>query len=508
MVGLRSLTMNPTQNAIEVLIAGAGPTGLALALWLTRLQVRVRVVDRAAEPAASSRALVVHARILEHYDQLGLADEMVAQGVKMGAVNLWVSGKKVARARLGDMGRGLSPYPFALIYPQDAHERFLVEKLRAAGVRVERGTELAGFDDLGDHVHARLRHADGTEELCDASFIAGCDGAHSRVREVIDAGFPGGTYEHLFYVADVRATGPVIDRELHVALDSSDFLAVFPLAEPRHARLVGIVRDDAANRDASLGWDDVSRDVVERMGITVESVNWFSTYRVHHRVASTFRRGRAFLLGDAAHIHSPVGGQGMNTGIGDAVNLAWKLAAVLHARWDEKILDTYECERRAFACRLVATTDRAFTFVTRNGPIARYVRLHLAPRVIPRIFATHSGARYMFRTISQTGIDYRRCALSAGRAGRVYGGDRLPWVKLGPFDAHRDNYEPLRSLRWQIHLYGEGSEDVRRYCDARRFELYVFPWRDAMRDAGFARNAIYLVRPDGYVASASLSLPD
>jgi 2-polyprenyl-6-methoxyphenol hydroxylase-like FAD-dependent oxidoreductase len=500
--------MNSTANEkTQVLIAGAGPTGLALALWLTRLGVRVRILDRAAEPGTTSRALVVHARILEHYDQLGFAEEIVAQGVKMGAVNLWVSGKKAARARLGDMGRGLSPFPFALIWPQDAHERFLEEKLRAAGVEVERRTELSGFDDLGDHVHARLRHADGTEEFCDAAFLAGCDGAHSRVREGIEAGFPGGTYDRMFYVADVRATGPVIDRELHVALDSTDFLAVFPLREVRHARLVGIVRDDAVDRHASLTWEDVSRDVVERMGITVEAVCWFSTYRVHHRVASTFRRGRAFLLGDAAHIHSPVGGQGMNTGIGDAVNLAWKLAAVLHARWDEKVLDTYECERRAFANRLVATTDRAFTFISRNGPIARYVRLHVAPRIIPRIFATAAGARYMFRTISQTGIHYRGCPLSAGRAGRVCGGDRLPWVKLGPFDAHADNFAALRSLRWQVHVYGEGSEEVRRYCDAQRFELHVFPWRDAMRDAGLARNAIYLIRPDGYVASASLSVP-
>jgi 2-polyprenyl-6-methoxyphenol hydroxylase-like FAD-dependent oxidoreductase len=500
--------MNPTGNEkTEVLIAGAGPTGLALALWLARLGVRVRIFDRTEGPGTTSRALVVHARILEHYDQLGLAQEVVAQGVKMGAVNLWVSGKKVARARLGDMGRGLSPFPFALIYPQDAHERFLVEKLRAAGVEVERGTELAGFDDLGDHVHARLRHRDGTEEFCDAAFLAGCDGAHSRVREGIEAGFPGGTYDRMFYVADVRATGAVIDHELHVALDSSDFLAVFPLTQTRHARLVGTVLDDAVDRHASLTWEDVSRDVVERLGITVEAVNWFSTYRVHHRVAHTFRRGRAFLLGDAAHIHSPVGGQGMNTGIGDAVNLAWKLAAVLHAGWDEKILDTYECERRAFARRLVATTDRAFTFVTRNGAIARYLRLHLAPRAIARIFSMPTAARIMFRTISQTGIHYRGCPLSAGRAGRVRGGDRLPWVKLGPFDACQDNFEPLRSLRWQVHVYGEASEDVRRYCDKQRFELYVFPWRDAMRDAGFARNAIYLIRPDGYVASASLSLP-
>ena len=158
-----------------------------------------------------------------------------------------------------------------------------------------------------------------------------------------------------------------MNGELHVALDTSDFLAVFPLKEDGRARLIGTVRADAEHRHENLSWDDVSTRVIEWMRIDVERVNWFSTYHVHHRVADRFRKGRAFLLGDAAHIHSPVGGQGMNTGIGDAVNLAWKLAAVVHGRADASLLDSYEPERIAFARRLVATTDRAFTGVTSDG---------------------------------------------------------------------------------------------------------------------------------------------
>jgi 2-polyprenyl-6-methoxyphenol hydroxylase-like FAD-dependent oxidoreductase len=493
----------------EVLVVGAGPTGLALALWLNRLGVRVRIVDKTAQPGTTSRALVVHARILEHYDQLGLAEPIIQQGIKMVAANLWVQGRKVARAQFGDMGKGLSPFPFALIYPQDAHEKFLVERLRGVGVEVERRTELVTFAEEGGRVRARLRRADGTEDGCECDYIAGCDGAHSSVREVLKTGFPGGTYTHMFYVADVKAQGPVMNRELNAALDSADFLAVFPLIEPNHARLVGVVRDDAAERKKALTWDDVSKTVVERLGITVEKVNWFSTYHVHHRVAQAFRAGRAFLLGDAAHIHSPVGGQGMNTGIGDAINLAWKLAWVLRGGADAKILDSYECERRAFARRLVATTDRAFIFATQDGPVARFVRLHLAPWILPAIFSTKAGQRFMYRTISQTAVNYRGCELSAGAAGRLRGGDRLPWVRLGlPADAFRDNYEPLRAVNWQMHVYGEATGDVIRYCTERRFKLHVFSWRPAMDNAGFVPNAIYLVRPDGYIASASLSLPE
>jgi 2-polyprenyl-6-methoxyphenol hydroxylase-like FAD-dependent oxidoreductase len=493
----------------EVLIVGAGPTGLVLALWLNRLGIRVRIIDKTAEPGTTSRALVVHSRILEHYDQLGLAESMIQQGTRMVAANLWVRGKKVARAQFGEMGKGLSPFPFALIYPQDAHEKFLVERLRGVGIEVERRTELAGFEETDGRVRARIRLPDGSEESCECEYIGGCDGAHSTVRDVVKVGFPGGTYKHLFYVADVQAKGPVMNRELNVALDHADFLAVFPLVEPGHARLVGLVLDEAAEQRKPLAWEDVSKSVIERLGIAVEKVNWFSTYHVHHRVAKTFRAGRAFLLGDAAHIHSPVGGQGMNTGIGDAINLAWKLAWVMRGGADPKVLDTYQCERRAFASRLVATTDRAFIFATQDGPIARFVRLHVAPRFIPVVFSTNAGQRFMFRTISQTAVNYRGCDLSTGAAGKLKGGDRLPWVRLGAAsDEFRDNFEPLRSVSWQMHVYGEASEEVTRYCGERKFKLRVFAWRPAMARAGFARNAIYLVRPDGYIASASLSLPE
>src|SRR5947207_9625664 len=160
------------------------------------------------------------------------------------------------------------------------------------------------------------------------------------------------------------------------------------------------------------------------MRVEVRDVHWFSTYRVHHRVADQFRKGRAFLLGDAGHIHSPVGGQGMNTGIGDAVNLAWKIADVVHGRADASLLDSYEPERIAFARRLVATTDQVFTGVTSDGPIARRVRLDIVPAVLPLLFRLAAARRFMFRTISQTAVTYRGSSLSEGSAGAVHGGDR------------------------------------------------------------------------------------
>jgi hypothetical protein len=293
-----------------------------------------------------------------------------------------------------------------------------------------------------------------------------------------------------------------MNGELHVALDRTDFLAVFPLKGKGRARLIGTVREEAEQQHENLSWNDVSKRVIGWIRIDVERVNWFSTYHVHHRVADHFRKGRAFLLGDAAHIHSPVGGQGMNTGIGDAVNLAWKLAAVLRGRADGSLLDTYEPERIAFARRLVATTDQAFTGVTSSGALARLIRLHLVPLFIPLFFTLKTMRRFLFRMVSQTAVNYRGSSLSEGTTGTVHGGDRLPWVKTKVNGVESDNFAPLSALDWQVHVYGDAAPEIRTACDGRKLPLHVFPWHPEMSGAGLLHNAIYLVRPDGYVALA------
>jgi 2-polyprenyl-6-methoxyphenol hydroxylase-like FAD-dependent oxidoreductase len=467
---------------------------LVLALWLVKLGVRVRIIDKLAESGTTSRALAVQARTLEFYDQVGLAEAVVNRGHKVSAINLWVRSARAARVPIETMGQGVSPFAFPIIFPQDEHELLLIERLRELGVEVERRTELTGFEDDGGEIRATLRKADGSAESCACAYLAGCDGARSRVREVLNTGFPGGTYDHLFYVADVEAAGPPMNGELHVDLDDADFLAVFPLKDQGRARLIGSVKDDCAKDHEHLQFQDVRDRAIRNLKIEVKHVNWFSSYRVHHRVAQSFRTGRAFLLGDAAHIHSPVGGQGMNTGIGDAVNLAWKLASALKEPLSEALLDSYEPERIAFAQRLVATTDRAFTAVLDPGALARFVRTQVVPLIAPALFRLPAVRRLAFRTVSQTSVNYRDSPLSCGAAGTVHGGDRLPWAG--------DNFAKLTSLAWQIHVYGNASHDLQALADSRRIRLHAFAWHSAMDQAGLKRDAAYLVRPDGYVGLA------
>jgi 2-polyprenyl-6-methoxyphenol hydroxylase-like FAD-dependent oxidoreductase len=428
-----------------------------------------------------------------------LDDAVVAGGVKIRNLNIWVGGRRAARVPLERTGEGMTPYAFALVFPQDAHEKLLIERLGSLGVRVERQTELVSFAQNDGGVTAIVRRPDGKEESFEAAYLAGCDGAASTVRGQLGIGFPGGTYTGLFYVADVVATGEPVDGDLNVDIEDSDFILLFPLKGQGHVRLVGTVRDLPEGDQRKLSYEDVRGKAIEHLKLNTEKVNWFSTYRVHHRVALRFRDRRAFLLGDAAHIHSPVGGQGMNTGIGDAVNLAWKLAAVLKDSAPETLLDTYEPERIPFAQRLVATTDRGFTIVTSRGRFASVVRTRIVPLLVPILSRLPAFRRLLFTTVSQTQVNYRKSSLSVGTAGKVHGGDRLPWVQIG---AGEDNFAPLTSLKWQVHVYGGVKPGVSEACIELGLALHVFAWRSELRRTGLQNAALYLVRPDGYVAHA------
>lgn len=479
-----------------VLIVGAGPTGLALALRLAAHRLPFRIIDRNSGPGQASRAMVVHARTLEFYQQLGFADEVVARGVPIEAVHIREGGREAAAVTLTEMGNGLSPFPFMLAYAQDDHERFLVGKLEAAGIAVAWDTELTSFEQDEAGVRAVLDRA-GVAEVYEAAYLCGCDGAHSRVREVLGLGFPGGTYQQRFFVADVRVEG-AFQTDGFMNLGASGFVLMLPVRQRGMQRLIGIVPEQLAHRE-ELSFADVRGSAESLLGVRVADVNWFSTYNVHHRVAARLRVGRCFIAGDAGHIHSPAGGQGMNTGIGDAVNLSWKLADVLHGRADASLLDTYEAERIAFARKLVATTDRAFQAMVAKGVAGRFWRTSLLPRLLSVLTRFARVRRMIFEVISQIRVEYRDSSLSTGTAGAVRSGDRLPWVAV----AAGGNFAPLRALGWQIHVYGQPSAALRAATDALGLSMHAFTWSDQAGDAGLQRDAAYLLRPDGHVAWAS-----
>jgi 2-polyprenyl-6-methoxyphenol hydroxylase-like FAD-dependent oxidoreductase len=480
----------------QVLIAGAGPTGLVAAIWLARQGVRLRIIDDSPGPGESSRAIAVQARILEFYRQLGIADDVVAAGVRAKTLTMRREGRRVATAELSDMGRGRSAFPFVLAFAQDDHERLLEHNLARLGVTVERNTVLETITQDDGSVRATLRTPAGTE-VVEADYLAGCDGARSRTRHELGIAFPGGTYSQVFYVADAMAHGDAASGGVQICISAKDFCLVLPVRRTGSLRLIGIVPPEIEKK-AQIDFSDVTESIVRNTGLALDAVHWFATYRVHHRIAESFRRGRVFLAGDAAHIHSPAGGQGMNTGIGDAVNLAWKLAAVVQGRAAPALLDSYAPERMAFARTLVATTDRLFRFITDRSALGTLLRTAIMPRAFPLAMRLPAARRFLFSVVSQIRIQYRDSALSSGRAGRVHGGDRLPWLE----SAAGDNFAPLSSLDWQVHVYGTARSELRATLAQRDMPLHVFGWDERAAAAGLVRDATYLVRPDGHVAVA------
>ncbi|WP_245420417.1 MULTISPECIES: FAD-dependent monooxygenase [unclassified Mesorhizobium] len=481
----------------KVLIAGAGPTGLTLALWLTRLGVPVRIFDKAAAPGETSRALAVQARTLEFHRQIGIVEDVLAEGVRLEQLTIHTPSGVAARLPLSDFGRGISPYSFAFALPQHIHERVLITHLERAGVEVERGTELVAFQDKGEAVIATLLR-NGKTETVSAAYLAGCDGSRSAVRHGLNIGFPGGTYEQSFYVADVKGSGEITRNGMDTTISTYGFAIVMPVRQSGSARLIGIV-PKAHEADETITFEAIRADIERDTGVKVHEVNWFSTYRVHHRVAERFRVGRVFLVGDAGHIHSPAGGQGMNTGMGDAVNLAWKLAAVVQGRADPRLLYSYEPERIAFAKKLIESTDTAFRFITSRSRLIGLFRRYLMPKFLNALLHTSFGSRAFFGLISQAAIQYRAGPISSGTAGKVSGGDRLPYVVHGS----SDNFQPLRSLDWQVHVYGEVNAEFRAMLASTGIPVHAFAWSEAAGKAGLQRDAAYLVRPDGHVGLAS-----
>ncbi|TWT14324.1 FAD-dependent monooxygenase [Planomicrobium sp. CPCC 101079] len=478
----------------EVLIVGAGPTGLALALALHKQKIPFRIIEKNSGPGTASRAMIVHGRILEHYRQMGFAEMIIEQGNKVEDVQIFMDGNLKAKMHIGDIGENLSRFPYILSLPQDIHEEILVRVLKERGVEVEWNTQLMSFKESDHHVQVVIEKEGITEEN-NFVFLCGCDGAHSSVRKNLGFQFEGGTYAQIFYVADVKSSIP--SPGISGNMFREGFCLTIPLPNG-NVRLIGIFPEEVVKDGIPSELAPVIPFIEKNVGIKIEQVNWYSPYKVHHRISDHFRKGRIFLAGDAGHIHSPAGGQGMNTGIGDAVNLGWKLAAVMLEKADEKILDTYETERMAFAKMLISTTDRAFNSVVGKGVETRLFKNAVIPYALPRLIAFPRLRKKLYKKVSQTDIKYRDSILSEGQIGQIHGGDRLPWVTT----ENSDNHEPLKSMDWQFHIYGQDLPELRAIAESSAIPLYVFKWKKEMDAVGIKENSIMLIRPDGHIALA------
>src|SRR5438034_959275 len=494
----------------DVLIVGAGPTGLMLANQLRRRGVRTLIIDRHAGPSLQTRALGVQARTLEIYSKLGIVDRALELGKAGTGANMWSQGRWMGRVPLGEAGPSVTPYPFILILGQDDNERIMGDRLGDWGMSVQWNTELIGLEQEASQVTATLKQPDGTTRKITAAWIGGCDGARSAVRELCGIAFPGAPYEHVFFVADTEVTGGMVPDEVNIYLWREGFHLFFPMRGKDHWRIVGILPLALRDRD-DVDFDAVMPSVRSEAGagLSFKTCSWFSTYRISHRSAPRFRDRRCFLLGDAAHIHSPVGAQGMNTGLQDAYNLGWKLALVVDGRAHLALLDSYEEERSPIAQRLLNTTDRAFRLVVSDNPFASLLRRRILARIAAFALRRESLQRFAFRVVSQTGIHYRESPLSQSMEDLSHSspraGDRFPWLRLkfatnGPVE---DLFQKLDDTLLNLIVIGQPSPPEQALGLGDVLRIHMIPV-DPVNDAELVRAQIpqpsfYLVRPDGHV---------
>lgn len=416
----------------NVLIIGAGPTGLMAACQLQGLGIDYIILDKKEGPTRESRALVLHARSLEVYEQIGIAAEAVKQGEVLDRVQFIVNGRKIQELQLGSLGEGLSQFPYLLVLEQSKNEQLLYDKMSNGGGKVLWETEMLSLAKDENNCLAEVRNPQ-TSFSIQADWVIAADGGKSKVRHLQNVPFEGSTYEHIFYVADTTLDWPWGHESLSIYLSENNFLGLFPMKGQDRYRAIGILPVSFQNENPER-FDQVTPFINKQMESPLHfgETEWFSVYRLHHRCVNNFRTGRVFFAGDAAHIHSPVGGQGMNTGLQDAYNLAWKLAYVIKGYANEHLLDTYNQERLPFARQLVATTDRAFSIITSEKWYNRWLRLYLFPLLIPFPLKFKKIRERAFRTVSQIGIKYTTSDITLNRVKqplRIKAGERFPFLK-------------------------------------------------------------------------------
>jgi len=502
----------------DVLIAGAGPTGLMMACQLAINHIPFRIIDKNEDHTTQSRALVIQARSVEILDQMGIADKAIQQGKITRAIGAFFNGKKAFRVTVNDMGAGLTKFPYLLMLEQSHTENILVEFLSDRGHHVERRTELISINQTKGQVTSVLKLPDGKEETVKTKYVIGADGAHSIVRSQLKIPFGGKTYQESLFVLDCKAEVDLPHDEMYLTFGDVALGGFFPLTNGRWRILGNIPRELEGKEE--ITFEDIERNFAQRIHMKVKLYDpqWIAAYHAHHRYAASFRKDRCFLIGDAAHIHSPVGAQGMNTGLQDAYNLAWKLTLVLKEKANDALLDSYTEERITIAKKLVRTTDQAFNIATSTNIFLKTFRMYVFPIVLKLMAPVFQKIkfirRFAFKTISEIGISYKTSSLSQNASLGKFPdhaprpGDRLPFIIYNNEDNNAINVQDkVKGKFFCLFLFSVNSSKelvsvIEPFKDLFSIETIPLTSRSNIlyKKFGIKNSGYYLIRPDRYIA--------
>eukprot|EP01103_Thecamoeba_quadrilineata_P017507 TRINITY_DN6246_c0_g1_i1.p1 TRINITY_DN6246_c0_g1~~TRINITY_DN6246_c0_g1_i1.p1 ORF type:complete len:549 (+),score=135.41 TRINITY_DN6246_c0_g1_i1:40-1647(+) len=506
----------------EVLISGAGPSGLALACQLERYGIKYIILDTKEGLTPFSKAIGVQARTLEVYEQIGLASKLISLGNISEKAQLIEGGEIKGEVELSKIGEGLSQYPYLLAVDQSLHEQVLYDHLRSVSTEKLRwGANLVDFEQDNDKVTAHVRLSQSSDETTTitARYLVGCDGARSLVRHQLGLKFEGSTFTRLFYVADVLLEWNFGHKSLALCLSHSSLTAFFPLpGSENRFRIVGVFPEGYENEkdEKDIVFPEIERKIKEdsKIDIVVSKLNWFAVYRVHSRRVERFYSGRCFLVGDSAHIHSPAGGQGMNTGIQDGYNLAWKLAMVLRHQNSESaavtLFESYDEERSANAKRLLETTDKMFDLGASPDWTYSFLRTYVVPYVAGYILKLPIFKQTIFPIISQIGVNYCGMKLSRQDVAEipVKSGERFPYFSVNG----KSVFDKIRAPKFHAVVFSDGTIDeealkegvVQEKIDESLVDVIVVPLYPSVVEK-FKRNKPFFVflRPDNYIAFVS-----
>ena len=508
-------------NSTDVLIVGAGPTGLMMACQLALHNISFRIIDKNESPSKNSGALIMQARSLEIFEQMGIAGKAIEEGIVANKLNILYNGRRITGTFIKDIGETLSQFPFLLMHEQSKTEKLLLKYIFDHGSSVERGIRFKSLVQDVNGVTSLLILPDDSEQFIKTSYLIAADGALSTVRDILKIPFDGRTYQKPIFIMDCNAKTDMLPGEISFAFSNSTIAGFFPLQNSRWR--IDSTFPKEMDKLEKITYDKVENDFHQwiKMNVEFQSHEWFSVSHSHQKYAGSIRVQNCFLVGDAAHVNTPVGAQGMNTGLQDAFNLAWKLALVIRHKAKPVLLDTYSVERSGISRGFARYADTAFLIVTSNNIILKFFRLYILKYLwkflFPIIEKRITFRQMFFKAISQIGIHYRDSILSYASPEETFlhgaprPGDRLPYIEFYYHGENTNNYKVLEVTCFNLFVFAHTLPDEIKKM-AEEFNLavvlvaYVPETKIIYESLGIRNTGYYLIRPDMHIALRSASL--